>query len=102
MEELTPERTNRHFLFNYRKYPTGTPVETFSQEVADRIPALAEKTSDALYKKMDKGFDPQSDYGKGSLNHQQSFSLNKGEKQKLNLRTGKRAISLLQFNVKTE
>lgn len=102
MEELTPERTNRHFLFNYRKYPTGTPVETFSQEVADRIPALAEKTSDTLYKNMDKGFDPQSDYGKGSLNHQQSFSLNKGEKQKLNLRTGKRAISLLQFNVKTD
>lgn len=55
MEELTPERTNRHFLFNYRKYPTGTPVETFSREVAERIPQSVEKTSATLYKNIDKG-----------------------------------------------
>lgn len=102
MEELTPERTNRHFLFNYRKYPTGTPVETFSREVAERIPQSVEKTSATLYRNIDKGFDPQARYGKGALIHRQNLSLNKGEKQQLNLHKGKRAISLLQFNVKTD
>jgi hypothetical protein len=102
MEELTPERTNRHFLFNYRKYPTGTPVETFSRKVAERIPQSVEKTSATLYRNIDKGFDPQARYGKGALIHRQNLSLNKGEKQQLNLHKGKRAISLLQFNVKTD
>ena len=101
MEELTPERTNRHFLFNYRKYPTGTPVETFSRKVAERIPQSVEKTSAALYRNIDKGVDSQARYGKGALIHRQNLSLNKGEKQQLNLHKGKRAISLLQFNVKT-
>ena len=55
-----------------------------------------------MYRNIDKGFDPQARYGKGALIHRQNLSLNKGEKQQLNLHKGKRAISLLQFNVKTD
>lgn len=43
-EKVTP----KYYHFNYRKYPEGTLVETFSKEVAERAKAKIESTADTL------------------------------------------------------
>lgn len=122
MDQGQPDLSTYHLCRRLQSNHGGTHSRTDKQTFSIQLPQIShrhsgrnllpescrtypqsvEKTSATLYRNIDNGVDPQARYGKGALIHRQNLSLNKGEKQQLNLHKGKRAISLLQFNVKTD
>lgn len=84
------KETPKYYHFNFRKYPEGTSVETFSQEVADRVKDKIEKVSNTL-------LSPPTYKAESPLKGQKE--LGEQEQISLTLPQGKNAIRTIEISI---
>lgn len=94
LEEPNPNaRPSRYYGINYRKYPSGTKIETFSQAVATRA---ADKIAAA-----DKALLDPLTYNEGTA-LKETKTLNPEDALTINLPAGKNAVRTIIFKVEPE
>ncbi|MEO3405594.1 glycoside hydrolase family 172 protein [Mucilaginibacter sp. CAU 1740] len=92
-EDNEPTKQPRYYQINYRNYPKGTLVKTFTVKQLDDCKALVTSVNDKLANPVDEVTLPKTSL-KGSLEPTKQLSVN--------LPSGSSAIHLLQLSIKTE
>ncbi len=89
--KITMDKKSFYNIINYRKYPEGTPVKTFSMEEFENVAGLREEIGAILTNP------PQA---KG-MEMEKQQTLKKGEVLKIELQEGQHAIKQLEIKIHT-
>ncbi|MDT0678498.1 glycoside hydrolase family 172 protein [Autumnicola musiva] len=92
----SPDYEAAFYNINYRSYPKGTSIETFSKEILEKNTKLVQKTNDILHTQQYVPAD-----GTQTNKETENIRIKPGETYKMNIE-GSRAINKIRFKLDAE